>query len=124
MGSLERFIGILLEYSQGRLPLWLSPYQIGVVTVHPEFNDAAKLFSQNLNKILKETNRSVKVDFDDTNDDIRTKVKRMEKLKYNHIITIGKKEIDERVYAIRSNKKVKSYNYNEMIRFLANELKY
>ena len=49
-GSLERFIGILLEHYAGKLPLWLSPKQVAILPISQEFDDYAKKVSAELDK--------------------------------------------------------------------------
>jgi len=48
-GSIERFIGVLLEQYEGNLPLWLSPIQIAILPVSEKFEDLAQDFAKNLN---------------------------------------------------------------------------
>jgi threonyl-tRNA synthetase len=49
-GSLERFIGILIEHYAGKLPLWLSPKQVAILPISQEFDDYAKKVSAELDK--------------------------------------------------------------------------
>jgi threonyl-tRNA synthetase len=49
-GSLERFIGILIEHYAGKLPLWLSPKQVAILPISQEFDDYAKKISAELDK--------------------------------------------------------------------------
>ena len=49
-GSLERFIGILIEHYAGKLPLWLSPIQVAVLPISAEFENYAKKVFKQLNK--------------------------------------------------------------------------
>ena len=49
-GSLERFIGILIEHYAGKLPLWLSPVQAAVLPISDEFDDYAKKVFEQFNK--------------------------------------------------------------------------
>ena len=49
-GSLERFIGILIEHYAGKLPLWLSPRQVAILPISQEFDDYAKKVSAELDK--------------------------------------------------------------------------
>ena len=49
-GSLERFIGILIEHYAGKLPLWLAPKQVAVLPISQEFDDYAKKVSAELDK--------------------------------------------------------------------------
>ena len=122
LGSIERFIGILLECTQGHLPVSVSPYPIGIVTVHPEFNDSAVKLQKALETELKKNGIKMKIDVDTSNDDIRDKVKGFERLKYCYILTVGEKEhqsmnpdVTNAVFAVRNRKQINNMGFNEFI---------
>ena len=95
-GSLERFIGILLENFSGKLPLWLNPNQIKIVTITERNKDFAnKVFEK-----LKDEN--LRVEIDDRNETINKKVRDAQMQRYNYIITIGDKESEKKNLAIRT----------------------
>jgi len=95
-GSLERFIGILLENFSGKLPLWLNPNQIKIVTITERNKDFAnKVFEK-----LKDEN--LRVEIDDRNETINKKVREAQMQRYNYIITIGDKESEKKNLAIRT----------------------
>jgi len=101
LGSLERFIGIILEHTQGKLPLWLSPRQVGITTVNKEFNP----FALRIKNAIKSKLPDVQVDFDpDTTEDLRNQIKTLEKLKCNIIITVGKDELENESVTMRVGK--------------------
>jgi threonyl-tRNA synthetase len=101
LGSLERFIGILLEHTQGKLPLWLSPRQIGITSVNKEFNE----YASHIKVKIKEALPQVIVDFnDDTTEDLRNQIKSFEKMKYNIILTVGKDEVEGNTVTVRLGK--------------------
>lgn len=113
LGSLERFIGIILEHTQGKLPLGITPYPIAIITVMPEFQPHADILRTYMQKQLSLYGIFIQIDEDYSSDDIRQKIKRKERMKYDMILTIGKKEADlisndlaSANIAVRQNKKI------------------
>ncbi len=96
LGSLERFIGILIENYAGKFPLWLSPVQVKIVTV----NDNCIKFAQELQEKLKQN--EIRVELDSRSESIGRKVRDSQLEKVNYIITIGEKEIESKKLAIRT----------------------
>ena len=98
-GSLERFIGILIEHYAGKFPLWLSPVQVKIITV----SDKNKPFAKQITKLLKENN--IRVELDDRAESIGKKVREAEIYdKPFYTITIGDKESKNKTLAIRDRK--------------------
>lgn len=95
-GSLERFLGLIIEHFSGDFPLWLAPEQIRIIPVHKEYVSYAKSI---LDK-LKTNNIRAKID--DNNLNINLKIKKSEKLKIPYIIILGKKELETKSLSIRS----------------------
>ena len=94
-GSLERFIGVLIEHYAGKFPLWLTPVQVKLLTMN----------EQNVSFALKvkselEANR-LRVEIDDRNETIGRKVREAQMEKTNYIVTIGDKEVQNKVLAVR-----------------------
>lgn len=112
-GSLERFIGVLLEHTQGRLPLWLSPRQFIVLPLREEFKDVA----QEVYNELKLPHMFIDIDLN-TYTHIKTRIKKYETKKYYYIIVIGQKEKDTQVLSVRHQRKT----YNKTITELHEEL--
>lgn len=100
-GSLERFIGVLLEHLNGRLPTWLSPVQVKVIgfTERNE-KEARKLFEE-----LKE--QGIRAELDIDNSPVQGRVRDAEMQKINYIIMIGDKEEANKTLAVRKDGKVK-----------------
>jgi threonyl-tRNA synthetase len=94
-GSLERFIGILLEHYAGHLPLWLAPVQIVVCTITQEGDDYAMEFVAEVRK------RGLRVEADLRNEKISYKVREHSLAKVPVLIAVGKKEAAERTLSIR-----------------------
>ena len=95
-GSLERFIGILLEHLNGNLPLWLNPFQIKVLPM----TDKQLKSAEKVTKELRESGFRVKLD--DRSESMSKKVRDAQIEKVNYMITIGEKEEKAGTYAVRN----------------------
>ena len=96
-GSLERFIGILLEHTNGALPLWLSPRQVRVISFTDRNNKATEKLATELKKYFP----LLRVDTDTRSDTLQSKVRDAELLKVNYMVIIGDKEEENSTLAIR-----------------------
>lgn len=97
LGSLERFIGILLEHTNGNLPLWLSPTQIRVIS----FTDRNTEASEKLVNELKEKIRGLRIDTDLENSTVNEKVRNAEIQRIPCAIVLGDKEENSKTLAVR-----------------------
>ena len=94
-GSLERFIGILIENYAGKLPFWLSPAQAVVCSIAEEHNDYVKKLFKDLFK------EGIKCEMDLRNEKINYKVREHSLAKTPFIIVCGKKEVAENTVTVR-----------------------
>jgi len=99
-GSLERFFGILIEHFSGKFPLWISPYQIRIMSVADRHNE----YAHNLAKRLRQA--GFIVDVDDTNESVGKKVRTAQMLKTNYMFTVGDKEVENKTAALRTRDNV------------------
>ncbi len=96
LGSFERFLGILIENYSGKLPLWLAPKQLAILTV----TDEAISFAEELKSIfIKE---GVRVSLDIRNEKIGYKIREHSNAKTQLMAIIGKKEVEEEKISIRN----------------------
>jgi len=95
-GSLERFMGVMIEHFAGAFPTWLAPRQVVMLPVADKFND----YAYEIKKELMELN--VRVDVDDSSESLGKKIRNAEKSKTPWILVIGEKEVDSRGVAARS----------------------
>ena len=94
-GSLERFIGILLEHYAGNLPFWLSPLQIVVATITSDGDEYAR-------EILEKMRAAnLRVEADLRNEKINYKVREHSLAKAPVIIAVGNREVDKRTVSVR-----------------------
>ena len=94
-GSMERFLGILIENFAGHLPLWVSPQQVVVATITSEADD----YGMEVAEALREAGLAVETDF--RNEKINYKIREHSVTKVPVIIVCGKKEAEERSVNIR-----------------------
>lgn len=95
-GATERTMSYLLEKTQGKLPLWLSPIQVKILTITDKNLPFAK-------KVMKQLNdANLRVELDDRTETIGKKVRDAQLEKVNYIVTIGDKEVEKNKLAIRS----------------------
>ena len=94
-GSMERFIGILIEHYAGYLPLWISPVQIVVATITQDADDYA------FDILAQARKRGLKVEGDLRNEKINYKVREHSLAKIPVLMVVGRKEAAERTVSIR-----------------------
>ena len=95
LGSFERFIGILLENYEGKLPLWLSPTQTVIAAITDEAND----YAEELNKTL--LSHKLRTEVDIRNEQISYKVREHSLNKVPYIVAVGKKEVADKTVSVR-----------------------
>lgn len=95
-GSLERFIGILLEHTGGNLPLWLSPVQVKLLPVSAEKHMD---YTQKIADMLIE--KGIRAEIDDSSESIGKKIRFAEGEKVPYMLVLGDKEIEAGAVAVR-----------------------
>ncbi len=111
-GSLERFIGILIENYSGKLPFWLCPVQTIVIPISSEFDDYAK----EVNSQLKKVGISSEVDL--KNHNLNYKIREHSLTKVPMLLICGKKEVDSNTVTIRrlDSKKQETMHLKEFLK--------
>jgi threonyl-tRNA synthetase len=119
-GSLERFIGILIEHFNGRFPAWLAPIQVRVLN----FTDRNKKSAEVLVEKLKDKIPNLRIDSDLSQTTMGSKVKNAEIMRIPYILTIGDKEEKAGTVAVRSkgSKKITSEKIDDIISKLKKEI--
>ena len=95
LGSFERFIGILLENYEGKLPLWLSPHQVVIAAITDEANE----YAEKLCLMLQ--NNKIRAEVDIRNEQISYKVREHSLKKIPYIVAVGKNEIANNSVSVR-----------------------
>ena len=111
-GSLERFIGIVIENFKGMFPFWLNPYQVGVVPIRENHNEYAKKVEAAL------TAAGVRVEADYSDNNMKTKIKNFKNFKDPYILVLGDKEAEENTVSINvrgSNKQVQNVPLDKFV---------
>jgi threonyl-tRNA synthetase len=97
-GSMERFIGIMIEHFGGSLPLWLSPIQARVIAVSDKYMDYAKQVHSAL------LAAGIRVDIDDRAEKIGYKIREAETKKVPYMAIVGEKEFEAKTVSVRRHK--------------------
>ena len=95
LGSLERFIGMLIEHYAGRMPMWLAPTQVVVATIVSDADDYAGKLVADLRA------RGIRAELDVRNEKINYKVREHSVLKVPLLFVVGKREAEEGTVSIR-----------------------
>ena len=98
LGSLERFIGILIEQHAGTFPLWLSPIQVVVLSITDRQAEYAKLVALDLEK------QGFRVKIDLRNEKIGFKIREHSMQRIPYLVIIGDKELENQAITVRSQK--------------------
>jgi threonyl-tRNA synthetase len=99
LGSIERFIGVLLEHYAGTLPFWLSPIQIYVIPVGNRHNKYAKQIGKDL------IEKRFRVEVKDENETVSKKIRDGELQKIPYMLVVGDKEMKSKSVRVRERKK-------------------
>lgn len=95
LGSLERFVGVLIEHYAGKFPVWMAPVQVVVASVTGEANE----YAQNVLNQLKD--KGIRAELDIRNEKIPYKIREHSLQKVPYIYVVGKREAEEKTVAIR-----------------------
>ena len=96
LGSLERFLGILIEHYAGKFPLWITPVQAKIITVADRF----KLYAKKIKEELERDN--IRVELDTKTESVSYKVREAQSQKIPIIIIVGEKEEANETVAVRT----------------------
>lgn len=121
LGSMERFIGILTEHYNGKFPLWLSPLQVAIVNVLNNKNQIERV--KEIANAFK--NENFRVEIDDGNDNLGTKIKKYRLQRTPYTVIIGAEELSSGKLSVRtrSSKELKDIDLIEFIEKLKKESK-
>lgn len=97
-GSLERFMGIMIEHFAGVFPLWLAPEQVRIIPVGESFIPYADIVFQTLKK------SGLRVKLDDSTDSLGKKIRNAETDHTNYILVVGEQEQTSGTLAVRNYK--------------------
>ena len=118
-GSMERFIGILIEHYAGEFPLWLAPTQVVIIPVSQNFMEySVQVFDK-----LKKNN--IRVELDERNEKVGYKIRDWEMKKIPYMLIIGEKEVSSGKISVRQHKKgdLGSFELEKFINNIEEEIK-
>jgi len=95
LGSLERFIGALLEHYKGDLPLWLAPTQVLVIPI----KDTLQEYALKIKSALEAN--SIRADIDNHNETLEKRIRNAELNKIPYTLVVGEREVKENTVAVR-----------------------
>ena len=119
-GSLERFIGILIEHLNGRLPTWLAPIQVRILS----FTDRNEKYAKEVIKKIGEVLPDIRLDADFTQRTVPSKVKDAELMRVPYIVTVGDREEKDGTLSVRvrGSKKLETMSVVDFISKLEEEI--
>lgn len=119
LGSVERFMGILIEHFAGKFPLWLSPVQVEVIPVSDKFKDYAEKIADKLHA------EGLRVHLDGRAEKVGYKIREAQVKKINYMLVIGEKEETSGKLSVRkrNGEEVQDVAVNEFIASLKEEIK-
>jgi threonyl-tRNA synthetase len=120
IGCIERTMAYLLEKTQGRLPTWLSPIQVRLLS----FTDRSIGYAEKVVEKMKKEIPGLRIDYDFSQTTLPSKVKSSEEMKIPYIITVGDKEEKEKTLAIRKrgNNKLENMKTEEFLKKIKKEI--
>ena len=99
LGSLERFMGILIEHYGGAFPLWLSPVQVSIIPVA----EAHETYAAEVKKTLEAA--GLRVEIQGSEDRLGNRIRKAQNEKIPYMLVVGEKEIQSKAVAVRSRSK-------------------
>jgi threonyl-tRNA synthetase len=99
-GSIERFLGILIEHFVGKFPLWISPLPVRIITVADRHKEYAHELAQTIRKA------GFICDVDDSNESVNKKIRNAQLMQINYMLTVGDKETASRTATLRTRDNV------------------
>lgn len=97
MGSIERFVSILIEHFAGVFPLWLSPVQVAILPI----SDGLNSYAREVEKKLQITNQELRIMVDERSESIGKKIREAEQQKIPYMLVVGKKEREAKNISVR-----------------------
>ena len=117
LGSIERFIGILIEQYAGKFPAWLAPTQVKILPISDKYMD----YANEVKKALFDA--GIRVEMDDRAEKIGFKIREAQLQKVPYMLVVGEKEAAENQVAVRSRDKgeMGSMDLNEFVSMVVKE---
>jgi threonyl-tRNA synthetase len=95
LGSMERFMGILIEHFAGKFPVWIAPVQVSILPISDKFND----YAYELKKTMED--KGIRVEVDDRAEKIGFKIREAQMQKIPYMLVVGEKEVEQNLISVR-----------------------
>ena len=111
LGSIERFLGVLIEHTAGAFPFWLAPTQVRLVPIQDAHNDYCKAFAKKLKMM------GIRVDIDDRNESMGLKTREAQMAKIPFTLAAGDRDVPGNLFAARKygEKDMKSLTQDQLL---------
>jgi len=118
-GSLERFIGILIEHHAGKFPAWLAPVQVAIMTISEPFNEYAQEVGQSFDRA------GIRLEYDIGREKIGYKIRRQTLQKTPFMVVIGAQEVEKSQVTLRhiNGKQTTFTNIQDAIDYVSDKCK-
>ena len=117
-GSLERFMGVMIEHFAGAFPVWLAPVQTIILPVSEHQRDYAKEIFEKINKA------DIRVELDDNNESLGKRIRNAKMQKIPYMIVVGDKERDAKVITVEGrNEKLENITIESFIEKIKSDIK-
>ena len=118
LGSIERFMGILIEHFAGKFPLWLSPVQIQIIPVSEKFYE----YAEDLRNKFKE--KGFRVEIDERAEKVGYKIRQAQLKKINYMLVVGEQEMESGLLSVRkrNGQEIKDVKFDDFVRDLQEEV--
>jgi threonyl-tRNA synthetase len=118
LGSMERFVGTLIEQYAGAFPLWLAPMQVVIIPISEKNIEYANLIKASL------LNKNIRVVVDENNETLGKKIRTSEMQKVPYIVVVGQKEEEHKIISVRERKvgDIGNFSVNDFIVRLESEI--
>ena len=118
LGSIERFMGILIEHFAGKFPLWLSPVQIQIIPVSEKFYE----YAEDLRNKFQE--KGFRVEIDERAEKVGYKIRQAQLKKINYMLVVGEQEMESGLLSVRkrNGQEIKDVKFDDFVRDLQEEV--
>ena len=118
LGSIERFIGILIEHYAGKFPVWIAPTQVKILPISDKYNDYAKAVKDALFA------KGLRVEIDDRAEKMGFKIREAQLEKVPYMLVVGEKEVEGNAVSVRSRDKgeMGSLSVDEFVAMVCKEV--
>jgi threonyl-tRNA synthetase len=99
MGSIERFLSVIIEHFAGAFPVWLAPVQVAILPVSEKFTDYSKKVFEQLN------DAGVRVELSEADESLGKRIREAEMMKIPYVLVVGEKEEAANTVSVRSRGK-------------------